>query len=177
MRNCHFEYITLLLLSGALAWLMYIGIPKPWGIVVAILIGACAVLHPYLHGLLARKYPGFNKDFYFPVLGFAVITAVSLIVLFVEGQSPFMPVLIMLALGGSCGVIGWIMRRGYRKPIKQLWKEDLYIASWGIDVVIILLFLFDLLQNQKPFSWSVMLIMIVAFADIINQLFMRKTEK
>ena len=57
MKRSYTEYMALLLLSTALAWLMYIGSSKPWGIVVAVLSGShpcyrcwlCWLFHQPIH--------------------------------------------------------------------------------------------------------------------------------
>ena len=170
----HIDNITLLVLSGALAGLMYIGIPKPWGIVVAILVVLFAIMHPLIQSVLRRKHPGFRIRFSIPVLSYLFLVILGSLLAIFDRNTLLTPVYIMFVLGGVLGIISWIARKGYRKPIKQLWKEDLFIVSWEAELVILLVFFFGTLRRHESFTWSSIAIMALALLDIVNQMIMKK---
>ena len=168
------EIITLLFFSGALACLVYKGVPSPWGIAIAILLLLFAVIYPVLHKSIQGKYPNSTKQIKIPLLCYVILSLLGTLLTIKEGKSELTPVYILFALGGVFGMISWIIERGYNKPVKQLWQEDLYVLSWEAEIVVILIFLVAHLRSQEQFTWSSVLIMVLALLDIVNQFIMKK---
>ena len=166
------ETIILLVLSGALAWLVIIGSTNSWGYLAAGIIIMLALIQPLLQKNIQRKNKSIRTQYNLPLLGFVFLAVMGLILVIRERVSCFTPAYALFALGGVLGITNWIARKEYRKPIKQLWKEDLYILAWPAEVVVILIFIIDIIRGHESFTISSMMIMLLALLDVANQFVM-----
>ncbi len=165
------DSISLILLSGAMAWAVYLAFPNTWGIIIAILIISFAIIHLFLQRSSQKKSPVFRIRT--PALCYLILAIIGVLLVIFEEKSQLTLLYYLLALSGVIGIIGWFARGEYRKPIKQIWNDDLFILPAEADLVLVLILLYDKLVRHESFSWVTYLIIIIAVLDIFNQFYKR----
>lgn len=159
--------LSLIMIAGAIAWVLHFGVPAPWGTILAAVVILYAVFHPYLQRILARKKCFVHT--HISILCYGVLSLIGVVMTLTEDKSQITVLYVLLSIGGVLGVVDWLLEGGYKKPIKQLWYEDLFILSWEAELIIIISIAYERMASRDSLSWVASCILFLFVLDIINQ--------
>lgn len=146
------------LFAMAFVWLLYSGVEKPTGAVLAGILLVCTVLALVFQRKM--KVPT-EKDL--PLLLILIILIGGIVALFSAGnRSVLVPFGALLCAGGVLSLVQWLSDKDNRKKTgARLWKEDLRLTkAFDLGFIIFLAFL-EKGGGVNPLFWIILCLVIV----------------